>query len=276
MGRLAPVILPASQRDSAARLPAGNTERSGANRRAGKDLAEGGDTLGQGRSRAEIGRGDGREEGSVRLGSGDHERRFVREIDALHFLPAECAERAELAILGEFPGSDEVLAGKSLSVVVAHFLAQHEGVGQSVVADREALGESGAQPALGRVAEEPVHYPFQDIEGSNGTGQPRVQRVGLARRPDHEATAGAWCTSRGGRTLGASWLVALVRGSLGANAGQCRDQSRARRAEKRLTAVQRQARTESGVGSRESEAPPFPLRRPTSDSSVMREEARPS
>src|SRR5215217_291589 len=243
MGRLAPVILPASQRDSATRLPAGNTERSGANRRAGKDLAEGGDTLGQGRSRAEIGRGDGREEGSVRLGSGDHERRFVREIDALHFLPAECAERAELAILGELPGSDEVLAGKSLSVVVAHVLAQRKGVGQAVVADREALGESGAQPALGRVAQEPVHHPFQDVEGGNGAREPRVQRVGLARRPDYETTAGSWCTSWGGRALGVSWLVPLVRDSLGTDAGQCRDQSPARHAEKRLTAVQRRYAT---------------------------------
>ena len=51
MGRLAPVIVPACQRDSAARLPAGDTERPRADRGAGEDLAEGGDALRQGRSR---------------------------------------------------------------------------------------------------------------------------------------------------------------------------------------------------------------------------------
>src|SRR5215211_2752385 len=100
MGRLAPVIFPACQRNSVARIPAGDTEWPRADGSAGEDLAEGSDTLGQGRSRAEIGRGDGREEGSIRLGGGDHERRLVRKIDALHLLPPEGAERAELAILG--------------------------------------------------------------------------------------------------------------------------------------------------------------------------------
>src|SRR4051794_32408776 len=207
MGRLAPVILPAGQRNPVARIPAGDTERPRADGSAGKDLAEGGNALGESSSRDEIGRGDGREEGSVRLGGGDHERRLVREIDALHLLPAEGAERAERAILGELPGSNEVLPGKWLSVVVAHVLAQREGVGQSVIADREAFGQSGAQPALGRVAEEPVHHPFQDVEGSNSAGQPGVQRVGLVRRPHDKATTGAWRARRCGGTFWASRLV---------------------------------------------------------------------
>ncbi len=199
------------------------------------------DPLGQRGPRAEVGRGDGREEGGVRLGGGDHERRLVREIDALHLLPPERAQRAELAFLGELPGGDEVLAGKWLSVVVAHVLAQREGVGQSIVADREAFGESGAQSALGRVAEEPVHHPFQDVEGGDGAGQPGVQRVELARRPRHQATTGARCTSRGGGPLRARRLAGLERDSLGTDARQCRDQARAHRAQDRLTAGQRSA-----------------------------------
>src|SRR3712207_3781657 len=108
MGWLAPVIVPACQRDSVAWIPAGDAERPRADRGAGEDLAEGSDTLGQGSSRAEIGRGHGREEGGVRLGGSNHERRLVREIDALDLLPPERAQRVELAFLGEFPGGDEI------------------------------------------------------------------------------------------------------------------------------------------------------------------------
>jgi hypothetical protein len=54
--------------------------------------------------------------------------------------------------------------------VEAYVLAQGKGVGQSIIANREAFGESGREFALGRVAEEPVHYPRQDVEGSNGAG----------------------------------------------------------------------------------------------------------
>ena len=88
---------------------------------------------------------------------------------------------------------------------------------------------------------------------------------GCVRRPHQQATASAPRASRRGGTFRARRLVGLQRDGLGTDAGQCRDQSRARRAQERLTAGQRRA-TES-----ESEwesKNPSDLRLPTSDSAV--------